>query len=200
MSDFTAERTRYGFDFWFDNPREHENCANFGAEYFANLLYSSLITRLGDVPADGYIVVLGTNRCVSFEILCDFFGSARCLGYDLHNPSGHPRVVGKDCSLLSTADDIPIAFCHNDVGSYPATPLLKEHAQRWAGRNVVAGGYVLGRNNNSRARFDVEACMTELGFVNQRLSDLAGQYDLSALTADCLESHMLSKRSPCTSR
>jgi hypothetical protein len=199
MSDFSAEQAHYRFDFWFDNP-EHDDCANFGPEYFTNVLYRSLITRLGDVPADGYVVVLGTNRCVSFEILCDFFGAARCLGYDLYNPSGHPRVITKDCSTLSAIDDIPIAFCHNDVGSYPTTPLLKEHCQRWAARNVVAGGYVLGRNNRSRAKFDVEAAMTELGFVSRVLSDLAGEYELSALTPDCLESHMLSRRSPCTSR
>jgi hypothetical protein len=199
MSDFSAERAHYGYEVWFDNP-EHEDCANFGPDYFANLLYGSLVTRLPDIPADGYIVVLGTNRCVSFEILCEFFGPARCLGYDLHNPAGHPRVIGKDCSTLAASDDIPIAFCHNDVGSYPRTPVLKEHCQRWAARNVVAGGYLLGRNNRSRARFDVEAHLAELGFVSSTLTDLAGSYGLAALAPDCLESHMLSRRSPCTNR
>src|SRR5882672_1999405 len=121
MSDFRTEQVNYRSEFWFDNPR-HDNCANFGAEYFANSLYRGLVTRLDDVPDEGYIVVLGTNRCVSFDLLCDFFGPDRCIGYDLHNPAGHPRVVIRDCSTLSEDDALPIAFCHNDIGSYPHTP------------------------------------------------------------------------------
>ncbi len=200
MSDFITEQEFYRPDFWFDNP-EHDDCANFGPDYFANHLYSSLVTQLDDVPADGYVVLLGSNRCIAFELLCDFFGAERCVGYDLHNPSGHPRVITKDCSALTGADDLPIAFCHNDIGSYPTTPLLKAHCQRWAARNVLNGGYLLSRNNRSRAGFDVEAVMSALGFTNRHLQDLTGRFDLTALDPDCLESHMLSRRRlPCTNR
>lgn len=193
MNDFGDERSYYRPEYWFDNP-EHDDCSNFGPEYFGNALYSSLITQLQDIPSEGYIVVLGTNRCVSFEILCNHFGYARCIGYDLVNQSDHPCVRTRDCSTLSEADDIPIAFCHNDIGSYPTTPTLKAHCQRWAARNTLNGGYVLSRNNKSRVRFDVEGYMESLGFRNQCLSDLTGQYDLSILDDDCISSHMLSRR------
>jgi hypothetical protein len=193
MSDFSTERDFYQAGFWFDNP-VHDDCDNFGSGFYANPLYSFLVTKLSDVPSDGYIVVLGTNRCVSFDILCEFFGYSRCIGYDLHNPTGHPRVIQRDCTTLSEADDIPIAFCHNDIGSFPTTPLLKTHCQRWAARNVVDGGYFLGRNDKNRAGFKAEAYMRGLGFSNQVLTDLTGQYDLSGLDEDCLGSHMLSRR------
>jgi hypothetical protein len=193
MSSSAAERDFYRADYWFDNP-EHDDCYNFGPEYYGNAIYSSLVTRLPDVPGDGYIVLLGTNRCVAFEILCEFFGYERCLGFDLHNPSAHPRVIVRDCSTLSPADDIPIAFCHNDIGSYPTTPALKQHCQKWAARNVVPGGYVLGRNDTNRAGFKVESYMESMGFRNQALSELAGRYDLSAVGDDCLRGHILSRR------
>lgn len=193
MDYYRDERTYYMREFWFNNP-EHHDCDNFGSGFYANQLYISLVTQLDDLPSDGYIVVLGTNRCVSFQVLCDFFGPSRCVGYDLHNPTGHPRVIMKDCTTLSAADNIPIAFCHNDIGSYPTTPLLKAHCQKWAARNVVPGGYILGRNDKNRARFKVEVYMERLGFRNRHLIDMAEQYDFSALDDDLLESHMLSKR------
>ena len=40
-----------------------------------------------------------------------------------------------------------IAFCHNDLGNYATTPKLKEHAQKWAAKNIIKGGYMLSNNN-----------------------------------------------------
>ena len=36
--------------------------------------------------------------------LCDYFGSDRCIGFDLHNPTNHPNVIIKDCSKLNEKD------------------------------------------------------------------------------------------------
>ena len=53
---------------------------------------------------------------------------------------------------LTDEDKMDIAFCHNDLGNYATTPKLKEHAQKWAAKNLVNGGYFLSNNNFNRAK------------------------------------------------
>ena len=141
------EADYYNKEYWYDNPEEHSDVDNYGENYYAYQIYEKMILNL-DIPEEGYIVLMGTNRCVSFDLLCNYFGNDRCIGFDIHNPENHPRVVVKDCMTLSEVDDLPIAFCHNDLGSFPTTPELKIYGQKWAARNIIKGGYFLGRNNH----------------------------------------------------
>jgi hypothetical protein len=167
------------FDFWFNN-REFDEHDQFGSKYYVNEFYSRIVSKL-DIPKSGFIVVAGTNRAVSFEILCDIFGKDRCIGFDLYNPNGHERVVIKDCMLLSKEDDIPIAFAHNDVGSLSHTPDVKIHAHKWLTKNIVPGGYVMGNNNLNRAKFKFEEFMKENGFENTNFCELdSSKFDLSS--------------------
>jgi hypothetical protein len=203
MSD---EKLSYSYDFWFHNPDQGfmDSWNNGGEDYYVNFFYEDIVANL-NIPDEGYIVVLGTYKCVSFEKLCKIYGEDRCIGYDLHNPSQHPRVITKDCMLLSETDDIPIAFCHNDLGSFSLTPQLKTHGQKWAARNMVPGGYFLGNNNYNRSKIDVESIMLNAGMKNTHLKDLnPHKFDLSRLrqwAVDCsrnsedrLESYMLSRK------
>ena len=188
------ENKFYNLHYWFNSPDSHADVDNYGRNYYACKIYKDLIVNLTDIPEEGYIVVLGSNRCVSFHILCQHFGMERCIGFDIANPSMHPKITIKDCTNLGPADDIPIAFVHNDIGSFPTTPKLKIHAQKWAARNVVEGGYFLGRNSLNVAKFDSETFMAEQGFLNIHFSAINGLIDLSALDKDCIDGHMLSKK------
>ena len=179
--------------YWFDNPL-HKGEDNYGSEYYANTIFKNLILNIQDIPDQGYIVVLGTNRCVSFNILCNHFGKDRCIGYDLYNPVNHPRVITKNVMELSGGDDIPIAFCHNDIGSFPTTPKEKIFAQKWAASNVVKGGYFLGRNNLNVAGYRSEEELRSLGFKNYMFEELKSFFNLSTLDASSIEGHMLSRR------
>jgi len=189
-----SEKDFYKKEYWYDNPEEHSDVDNYGENYYAYQIYDNMILDLKDIPEEGYIVVLGTNRCVSFDLLCDHFGSDRCIGFDLYNPTNHPHVKIKDCTALTEADDIPIAFCHNDLGSFPKTPRLKIHGQMWAARNIIRGGYLLGRNNLNSARFKSEELMEDLGFENIHFKDLEHKYDMSTFEPSWIEGHMLSRR------
>lgn len=193
MKNF-EENNFYDIDYWFNNKEEHNNVDNYGEKYYANLIYKNIITKIEDMPKDGKIVVLGTNRCVSFKTLCDHYGIERCVGYDIYNPENHPKVIVKDCMLLNETDNIPISFCHNDVGNYPKTPKLKIYSQEWSAKNVIIGGYYLGRNNLNRAKFDVEGMMESLGFLNIQFKNLTDKYDMSDFDYSWIEGHMLSKR------
>ena len=137
---------------------------------------------------------MDTNRCESFELLCQHFGHDRCVGFDIANPTNHSRVIIKNCLLLDESDDMPIAFVHNDVGNFGLTPKAKMHAQIWAANNVVEGGYFLGRNNKNSIGEDIEKIMTEFGFDNTNLD--AAQYASlkDQIPHYQLDSHMLSKR------
>ena len=187
------ETDYYKKEYWYDNPEEHSDVANYGEEYYAYQIYEKMILDL-DIPKEGYIVLLGTNKCVSFDLLCEHFGYARCIGYDIHNPVNHPCVRVQDCMTLSELDDMPIAFCHNDLGSFPTTPKLKIYGQKWAARNIIKGGYFLGRNNLNVAKFQSEELMEGLGFENTHFKDLEHKYDMSTFEPSWIEGHMLSRR------
>ena len=165
------EENYYSKDYWFDNP-EHDCWDQGGENYYVNRFYEDIVFKLDDIPEEGYIVVLGTHNCVAFDKLCQHFGYERVIGYDLHNPTNHSNVRIKDCNTLGENDNIPIAFLHNDLGSFSTTPKLKFNGYKWAVQNMVEGGYILGNNNLNRAKVNIEEYMTINGFKNTYLQDL----------------------------
>ena len=157
------ESKYYDKNFWFESLDKHnhqQDVNGYGKEYYAYKIFELLITKLTDIPSTGNIVVMGTNRCESFDLLCKRFGNERCIGLDIANPTNHPRVIVQDCSDISKLPDIPIAFVHNDIGSFPLTPKLKYDVQIWAAKQVVDGGYFLSRNNLNSAKFELENLMS----------------------------------------
>ncbi len=179
------------YDFWFNNP-EFDEHDQFGEKYYVNNFYKDIVFNL-DIPDNGYIVVMGTARAVSFDLLCQKYGKERCIGYDLYNPSDHPRIVVKDCSKLSDSDNIPIAFAHNDIGSIPHTPQLKYNTQVWLMKNIVPGGILLGNNNLNRAKFKFEQLAIEHGFKNTQFLDLPKRMT-SNLPYERIEGYMYSTK------
>jgi hypothetical protein len=184
----------YNREYWYDNEDEHSDVDNYGEKYYAYQIYENVILQMDDIPEEGYIVLLGTNRCVSFDLLCDHFGRDRCVGFDIYNPTNHPCVRIKDCTTLSDVDNMPIAFCHNDLGSFPTTPELKIHGQKWAAKNITKGGYFLGRNNLNVAKFKSEELMESLEFENIHFSDIQNQYNMKKFDPSWIEGHMLSRK------
>lgn len=191
-----TERQFYSFDFWFNNP-EHDSWDQGGQNYYVNTFYENIIMKLNDIPKKGKILILGTHNCYTFDKLCKYFGYDRCIGYDLHNPTNHPNVVIKNCMELSDDDKIDIAFCHNDLGNYATTPKLKEHAQKWAAKNLIRGGYMLSNNNFNRAKVKNIEIMEKNGFEVTQLIDLQETYDLQELAKKefaRIEGYMLSQK------
>ena len=181
------------YDFWFNNS-EFDEHDQFGSEYYVNDFYKNIVYNL-DIPENGYIVVAGTHRAVSFDLLCERFGKDRCIGFDLYNPNEHPSVKIKDCLELSEEDNIPIAFAHNDVGSLSHTPEVKIHTHKWITSNIVDGGYVMGNNNLNRAKFKFEEYMQENGFENTQFENLdSNKFDLSSFPKERIEGYMLSRK------
>jgi hypothetical protein len=178
-------------EYWFHNPI-HDEMHNYGEKYYANVIFKNLINKLS-LP-EGYVIVLGANRGVSLDLLIDRFGSDRVIGYDVYNPSNHPNIRVKNVMDLEDADNIPLAFVHNDVGSYPTTPVEKSFAQMWAAKNVVSGGFLLGRNNLNSAKAKNEEDLEAMSFKNHQFSDLQHFFNLSELNYSEIEGHMLSRR------
>jgi hypothetical protein len=189
------EKEYYTEDFWYHRHDLHGDVSCYDENYYANLLYSHLVTKIKDIPENGHIVVLGTNNCVSFQVLVEYFGKDRCIGIDIANPKNHPLVKIKNILDFNSDDDFPISFVHNDLGSFPFTPVAKIAAQIWAARNTLPGGYVLSRNNLNVAKFPIEEYMSNMGFLNSHLLSLMGFIDLSKIETKILEGHILSKKS-----
>lgn len=185
------ESNFYSKDFWFDNLQNHQIIA-YDETYWAYIMFTEIILKINDIPPNGYIVVLGTNNCVSFDLLCKHFGYDRCIGYDIANPTNHPNV--KVMNVLDLDEDYPISFCYNDIGNFQLTPIAKLHAQQWGAKNIISDGYFLGRNNLNSAKFNLEEQMERIGFLNTHLLSLTGIFDLSKLTYRELEGHMISKK------
>jgi hypothetical protein len=97
-------------------------------------------------------------------------------------------------NVLELNEDYPIAFCYNDIGNFELTPLAKLHAQNWGSRNMVNGGYFLGKNNLNSAKFPLEEQMERFGFLNTQLLTLTGIFNLSKLSNREIEGHMISKK------
>mgnify|MGYP003155235775 CR=1 FL=1 len=192
-----SEKEYYNEKFWFTNTQNHnhnQDVAGYGQDYYAYKIFKNLITKINDIPEEGHIVVMGTNRCISFDLLCQHFGYDRCWGFDIANPSNHPCVTVQDCSDVTKLPDIDIAFVHNDIGSFPLTPKLKYDVQFWAAQQVVEGGYFLSRNDLNSAKFKLESLMSSHGFYNTQFDCLKGLVDLSMLDYRTVEGHMLSKK------
>jgi hypothetical protein len=189
----TPETSFYSYDYWFNN-NEHDSWDQGGEKYYVHTFYENIIMKLKDIPTTGKILILGTHNCHTFDKLCKFFGYDRCIGYDLHNPNNHPNVVIKDCMKLNETDIVDIAFCHNDLGNYATTPKLKEHAQKWAAKNIIKGGYMLSNNNFNRAKVKNIEIMKENNFTITQLLDLQKTYELSNLKFQRIEGYMLSKK------
>lgn len=187
------DKKYYSYDFWFNNEL-HDSWDNGGENYYVNTFYNNIVKKLEDIPSEGKILVLGTHNCVSFDKLCKHFGYDRCIGYDLHNPKNHPNVVIKNCMELSDSDKMDIAFCHNDLGNYSTTPKLKTHAQKWAAKNLVKGGYMLSNNNFNRAKVDNIGIMENENCKITQLLDVKEKYNLESLPFERLEGYMLSKK------
>jgi hypothetical protein len=180
------------FDFWYNNPK-FDKLDQFKEKYYVNDFYKNVVFNL-NIPS-GDVVVMGTNRGVAFKLLCEQYGDDRCTGYDLFNPSEHPKIVTKDCMSLSDKDNTPIAFAHNDIGNFSDTPELKTHAQEWLADNIVEGGYVLCNNNLNEANFKIEEFMESKGFENTQLEDLDRSiFDLSDLPYKLIKHFMISRK------
>lgn len=184
----------YNEEFWFNKTELHGDVNGYGKEYYVCKIYEDVIFKIQDIPSNGYVVLLGTNNCVAFDMLCDVFGSDRCIGYDIANPKKRKNVIVKNALELSEVDDIEIAFVHNDIGSFPITPNAKWAAQCWAAKNVIPGGYFLGRNNFNSAKYPLEQHLERHGFMNTHFLGLQGFIDMKRLDKDCVEGHMLSKK------
>ena len=182
------EKEYYSYDYWFNN-KEHDSWDQGGDKYYVNTF--EVIMKLNDIPKKGKILVLGTHNCYTFDKLCKHFGYDRCIGYDLHNPTNHPNVIIKDCMELTEDDKLDITFCHNDLGNYKTTPKLKEHAQKWAAKNLVSGGYFLSNNNFNRAKINNIEIMKNNNCEISQLIDLQKLYDLSKLEFERIEGYML---------
>ena len=187
------ENKYYDFDYWFKKSDRHLGEDNYGVKYYAYEIFKSILPLL-EIPTEGYIVVLGSHNCVSLELLCQVYGRERCVGFDLFNPTNNDRVRIKDCNLLSDADDLPIAFCHNDLGSFPTTPRLKINGQEWATKNMIEGGILLSRNNLNSAKYKSEDFMRARGFDNIMFQQLREKHpdNFVNLRERDIEGHMFS--------
>lgn len=186
------EEDYYSYDYWFNNP-EHEEWDHGRENYYVHTFYDNIVKSL-PIPETGKILIMGTHNCHSFDKLCKHFGYDRCIGYDLHNPTEHPNVVIQNCLELSDNDKIDIAFCHNDLGNYTTTPKLKEHAQKWAAKNLIKGGYMLSNNNYNRAKVNNIEIMKENNCEIIQLSEVVETYNLSTLPFKRIEGYMISKK------
>ena len=196
-----TEEKYYTYNYWFNNEEEHKCWDNGGENYYGNHFYQEIIFKL-DIPKSGYIVVLGTHNCMGLEKLCKYFGKERVIGYDLHNPKNHPNVIIKDCNTLS--ENMEIAFLHNDLGSFTTTPKLKLHGYKWASKNMIKGGYILGNNNLNRGKVKIEELLKKNNFNNIYLRDLdKKKFNLDQLSKKeihngrefcALDGYMLSKK------
>lgn len=189
----TKEFQYYKKEYWFDN-KEHDDWYQGNNNYYVNDYYESIVMKLKDIPLNGKIVVLGTHNCVSFDKLCKHFGYDRCIGFDLYNPKNHPNIIIKNCMDLNDNDNLDIAFCHNDLGNYKTTPLLKTHGQKWAAKNIIKGGYMLSNNDLNRAKIKNTEIMKSNNFTIHNLLDLENNFDLSKLEYTRKEGYMLCKK------
>ena len=70
-----SESNFYSEDYWFNQAHLHGSVNGYSSEYYVCKIYEDVVFKLLDIPDDGYIVMLGTNKCVAFDMLCDRFGS-----------------------------------------------------------------------------------------------------------------------------
>ena len=71
---------------------------------------------------------------------------------------------------------------------------LKEHAQKWAAKNLIKGGYMLSNNNYNRAKVNNIEIMKENNCEIIQLSEVVEKYNLSKLPFKRIEGYMISKK------
>lgn len=170
----------YSYQFWFENQEQYWGKWNMQPQYnldgYAAQIYSQIIIPQLQLP-EGKVVVLGSNNCIAFDLLCEHYGQDRCVGYDLHNPTDHPCVIIKDANDLGPADDIPIAFAFPDVCDWYTGPIARRCALEWAVRNTVPGGWVLGPTDKNGANYPATDNFTGWGFDKYSLDDFNNTLD-----------------------
>ena len=119
-----------------------------------------------------------------------FIGDSHKQSKKCHNPEDEFKIL----KWLHDNDKIDIAFCHNDLGNYATTPKLKEHAQKWAAKNLIKGGYMLSNNNYNRAKVNNIEIMKENNCEIIQLSEVVEKYNLSKLPFKRIEGYMISKK------
>ncbi|MBK9649037.1 MAG: hypothetical protein IPO67_28465 [Deltaproteobacteria bacterium] len=112
------------------------------------------------LPA-GAVVELGTARGNNFRRLCEVYGDARCIGYDVANYSGHPHIFERDVRALARTEDRPIALAFNDLSDWTLSPDSKRAGLHYATRNLVVGGLYID------AAFDARG----LAWADEHLQD-----------------------------
>ena len=182
----------YSADYWY-NDESHKAWDFGGEKYYVNIFYQEIIMKL-NIPKNGKLLVLGSHNCVSFDKLCKFYGYDRCIGYDIANPKNHTNVIIKNCMELNDNDKIEIAFCHNDLGNYSQTPILKEHGQKWLAKNIIKGGWVLCNNNFNRAKVKNIEIIKKNGFKIYQLLDLVQKFNIKSLSYERLEGYMICQK------
>lgn len=111
-----------------------------GWERSVQELFERYIFQL-EVPSHGAIVELGTARGVNFQRLCEHFGEARCIGYDVVNYARHARVVEADVRELDPTSAGPVALGFNDLSDWSQSPASKRAGFDYLVGNIVPGGY-----------------------------------------------------------
>ncbi len=182
-------------NYWYFSEKLHLNEDGFGPGYYGYKIIDQVIRPLKNIiPQQGKIVMLGTHRCFSFNLLCEIFGPERCLGFDLYNPTHHPQVIEKDILTLKDVDRFPIAFCYNDISSFPRDAKAKIAAQRWAAPALVKSGVFLGKNNLNRAGYKAEEEMLQMGYANYSFDEFLtkNKLDKFKFTDSVREGHLFS--------
>ena len=151
----------YDYDYWYNQTDTHHgNVFGYGPKYIHNRIIKEVVFQL-DLPK-GKIVMLGSHRCYGLELLCKHYGYDKVIGFDLYNPTKHKCVI--ITNFLHYNKSVNCAFVLNDIGSFELTPKAKIHAQKWAAKNTIKDGYVLGSTNGNRAGYKIEEDMTNNGF------------------------------------
>ena len=161
----------YDYDYWFNQTASHGNVFGYGPEYVHNQIIKEIVFQL-DLPA-GKIVMLGSNRCYGLEMLCKHYGYDKVIGYDLYNPTNHKCVI--TTNFLHYKESVKCAFIVNDIGNFELTPQAKIYAQKWAAKNTVKDGFVLGNTSNNKAGYEIEQYMSSKGFDIINLTSFSTQ-------------------------
>lgn len=176
----------YEYDYWFNQTELHGNVYDYGPDYVHNKIVREIIFNI-DLP-EGKIVMLGSHTGYGLNLLCEQYGAERVIGFDLYNPSNHPRVITGN--IFDLSHNIDCALIINDIGNYKLTPKAKIYAQEWASNNTVSGGYILANTNNNNANYQIQEYMATKHFTMHRLTE----YTSVTVPNWALKSYALYKR------